>query len=80
MQVHVQESTDGGATWTDKFTTPLSDRSGTPSVAIKPDGTIALLYNGFTQTGAAAGTGFLTQHLITTSNDFRYHHQHGSSA
>jgi hypothetical protein len=34
LQLHVIESTDGGATWTNKFTTSSSVRSGLPAVSI----------------------------------------------
>jgi hypothetical protein len=65
MQVHVAESTNGGTTWTDKFTTPLAVRSAQPAVTILDDGQIVLLYNSYNPQ-----TDKLSQHLIATSNDF----------
>lgn len=65
IQVHVAESTDGGDHWTDKLTTSASTRSATPALTIKADGTIALLYNEYNPR-----TDKLTQHLVTTANDF----------
>lgn len=66
MVVHVAESTDGGATWKDKFTTPtVNTRSANPAVTILDDGQIVLLYNSYnTQTDK------LSQHLIATSDGF----------
>jgi hypothetical protein len=65
MQVHVAESTDGGATWTNKFTTPLGVRSATPAITILDDGQVVLLYNSFDPQSNR-----LSQHLIATSDDF----------
>jgi hypothetical protein len=65
LQVHVAESTDGGTTWNNKFTSAATTRSGTPALTIKDDGTIALLYNEYNPQ-----TDKITQHLVTTGNDF----------
>ena len=65
MQVHVAESTDGGATWANKFTTPIGVRSATPAITILDDGQVVLLYNSFDPQRNE-----LSQHLIATSDDF----------
>jgi hypothetical protein len=45
VQLVVTESADGGATWSQKFTTSSAIRSGQPGVAILESGAIGLLYN-----------------------------------
>jgi len=65
LQLHVIESTDGGATWTQKFTTSASVRSALPGITIAANGTIALLYAQYDP-----ATDKLSQHLLTTGNDF----------
>jgi hypothetical protein len=65
LQLVVAESTNGGANWTTKFTTSASTRSAEPALAILTDGTIGLLYNNY-----APSTNKLSQHLLTTTNDF----------
>jgi hypothetical protein len=65
MQVHVAESTDGGFTWANKFTTPLGTRSAMPAVTILDDGQVIVLYNNYNPE-----TNRLSQHLISTSDDF----------
>jgi hypothetical protein len=65
VQLVVTESTDGGATWSQKFTTSSASRSGQPGVAILESGAIGLLYNNYDPT-----TDVLSQHLVTTTNDF----------
>jgi hypothetical protein len=65
LQLHVIESTDGGATWTQKFTTSASVRSALPGITITANGGIALLYAQYDPTTAQ-----LSQHLLTTINDF----------
>jgi hypothetical protein len=65
VRLVVTESTDGGATWDGKFETPSSTRSGQPGVAILANGAIGLLYNNYDP-----ATDRLSQHLLTTTNDF----------
>ena len=61
----VQESTDGGADWTQKFITSAATRSGQSELAILNNGDIGLLYNSFDP-----NTNKLSVHLVTTTNDF----------
>jgi hypothetical protein len=70
VQLVVTESTDGGATWSQKFTTSSSVRSGQPGVAILESGAIGLLYNSYAPAMGDPATGELSQHLVTTTNDF----------
>jgi hypothetical protein len=65
VQLVVTESINGGATWTQKFSTPSATRSGQPGIAILANGAIGLLYNNYDP-----ATNQLSQHLLTTSNDF----------
>jgi hypothetical protein len=65
LQLHVIESTDGGATWTLKYTTPQNVRSSLPAVSITDNGTIGLLYAQYDP-----ATDQLSQYLLTTSDDF----------
>jgi hypothetical protein len=65
IQVHVAESTDGGATWANKLTTPAGVRSANPAITILDDGQVVLLYNSYDPQ-----TNRLSQHLIATSDDF----------
>ncbi|WP_298354923.1 Hint domain-containing protein [Rhodoblastus sp.] len=65
LQLVVAESTDGGASWTTKFTTSTSVRSDLPAVSILSNGTIGFLYDSYNPS-----TNQLSQHLLTTSNDF----------
>src|SRR5262245_61508819 len=65
-QLVVRESTDGGATWSqEKYRTPLSIRSALPGLAILPNGAIGLLYASYDP-----ATNVLSQHLLTTTDDF----------
>ncbi len=71
LQLVVSESSDGGATWSTKFTTSSSTRSGEPALAILTDGTIGLLYNSYTPGGTTPDAdGTLSQHLLQTADDF----------
>jgi hypothetical protein len=70
IQLAVTESFDGGATWTQKFTTSSSSRSGQPGVAILANGAIGLLYNNYAPAMGDPATGTLSQHLLTTTDDF----------
>jgi hypothetical protein len=70
MQLVVAESTDGGATFTTKFTTPTTSRSGEPALTILADGQIVLLYNNYAPTDGSPSIGVLSQHLVATSDDF----------
>jgi hypothetical protein len=70
MQLVVTESFDGGVTWNQKFTTPSSTRSGQPGVAILANGAIGLLYNNYAPAMGDPATGTLSQHLLTTTDDF----------
>ena len=45
VQLVVSESFDGGQTWSQKFASPYTGRSGQPGLAILTDGTIGLLYD-----------------------------------
>lgn len=66
LQLNVVESTDGGATWSaPKFTTPLNVRSALPGITILANGDIGLLYAQYNPT-----TNTLSQHLLTTTDDF----------
>jgi hypothetical protein len=65
LQLNVVESTDGGATWSAKFTTPLNVRSALPALSILANGDIGLLYAQYNP-----GTNALSQHLVTTTDDF----------
>ncbi len=58
-------STDGGATWSNKLTTSSAVRSALPALTISADGQIGLLYTSYNPSSDA-----LSQHLVTTSNDF----------
>jgi hypothetical protein len=70
IQLVVTESFNGGATWTQKFTTSSSSRSGQPGVAILANGAIGLLYNNYAPAMGDPATGTLSQHLLTTTDDF----------
>jgi hypothetical protein len=70
IQLVVTESLDGGATWTQKFTTSSSSRSGQPGVAILANGAIGLLYDNYAPAMGDPATGTLSQHLVTTTDDF----------
>jgi hypothetical protein len=65
LQLVVSESTDGGGTWSEKFRTSSTIRSGQPAVAILANGAIGLLYNDYDP-----ATDRLSQHLLTTTDDF----------
>jgi hypothetical protein len=70
IQLVVTESFDGGTSWTQKFTTSSSSRSGQPGVAILANGAIGLLYNNYAPVMGDPATGTLSQHLLTTTDDF----------
>jgi hypothetical protein len=70
IQLVVTESFDGGAAWAEKFTTSSSSRSGQPGVAILANGAIGLLYNNYAPAMGDPATGTLSQHLLTTTDDF----------
>jgi hypothetical protein len=65
LQLHVAESTDGGTTWTQKFTTSSAVRSALPGLSILANGDIGLLYAQYNPS-----TNALSQHLVTTTDDF----------
>src|SRR5207245_8394141 len=68
LQLVVTESTDGGMNWTQKFATPTSTggiRSALPALSILQNGAIGLLYASYDH-----ATNKLSQHLLTTTNDF----------
>ena len=65
VQLIVAESEDGGTTWSQKYTTSETTRASQPGLAILDDGTIGFLYVAYDP-----GTNELSQHLVTTSNDF----------
>jgi hypothetical protein len=70
IQLVVTESFNGGETWTQKFTTSASTRSGQPGVAILANGAIGLLYDNYAPAMGDPATGTLSQHLLTTTDDF----------
>ena len=70
VRLVMTESTDGGATWDQKFATPSSARSGQPGVAILANGAIGLLYDSYAPAMGDPATGTLSQHLLTTTDDF----------
>ena len=68
----VAESADGGQTWKTVYTTPtvtntgsLAARSGQPALAVLDDGAVGFLYDNYDP-----NTDMLSQHFVTTSNDF----------
>jgi hypothetical protein len=63
VQLVVTESTDGGTTWNQKFTTSSAIRSALPGLAILPNGAIGLLCASYDPT-----TNELSEHLVTTTN------------
>jgi len=65
LQLIVAESSDGGATWSTKFTTSSSTRSAEAALAILADGTIGFLYDNYDPV-----TNTLSQHLVQTADDF----------
>src|SRR5262249_39776867 len=65
LQLHLVESFNSGASWTDKFDTSAATRSGLPAVSISSTGAIGLLYDNFDP-----ATNHLSQHIVTTTNDF----------
>ena len=65
LLLHVAESSDGGATWTEKFTTDSSVRTANPGITILDDGAIGLLYASYD-----SASNLLSQHLLTTTTDF----------
>ena len=65
LQIIVAESTNGGADWTTRYTTDSATRSAQPGLAILDNGAIGLLYDNFDP-----ATSNLSQHFLTTSNDF----------
>src|SRR5262249_29969152 len=65
LQLVVAESTDGGANWTTKYTTPSLVRAAAPAVAILANGGIGLLYDEY-----IPANDNLAQHFLTTKEDF----------
>jgi hypothetical protein len=65
LVLKVVESTDGGATWTQKFATSTSVRSGLPGLSILANGDVGLLYVSYDPV-----TDSLSQHFLTTTDDF----------
>ncbi len=65
VQLVVAESEDGGTTWSQKYTTSDTVRASQPGLAILDDGTIGFLYDAYDPS-----TNELSQHFVTTSNDF----------
>ena len=65
VEIVLAESTDGGANWTTRYTTDSATRSAQPGLSILDNGTIGLLYDNFDP-----ATSRLSQHFLTTSNDF----------
>jgi hypothetical protein len=65
VQLVVAESEDGGTTWSQKYTTSETVRASQPALSILDDGTIGFLYDAYDPS-----TNELSQHFVTTSNDF----------
>jgi hypothetical protein len=65
LQLHLAESFDSGATWADKFDTSAATRSDMPAVSISSTGALGFLYNNYDP-----ATNKLSQHIVTTTNDF----------
>jgi autotransporter passenger strand-loop-strand repeat protein len=61
----IAESEDGGTTWSKKYTTSETVRGSQPALSILDDGTIGFLYDAYDPS-----TNELSQHFVTTSNDF----------
>jgi hypothetical protein len=70
LQLVVVESFDGGQSWSQKFSTPLSstNRSALPALSFLADGSIGLLYCSYS--GSTTSNGTLSQQLLTTTDDF----------
>lgn len=66
LQVHVFESTDGGATFAQKYVSPYL-QSAQPALAVNACGVVGLLYNA---QQIRNGTNTLEQHFISTMDDF----------
>jgi hypothetical protein len=67
IRVRVMESSDGGGSWTQKFTTGANPnfRSGLPALSVTADGQVGLMYTAFD-----AVNNKLEQHFVRTSNNF----------
>jgi hypothetical protein len=61
----VSESSDGGGTWSTKFTTSASTRSAQPARAILSDDTVGFLYDNYDPVSNQ-----VSQHLLQTANNF----------
>jgi hypothetical protein len=71
LQLVVSESTDGGETWLQKFVTSSATRSAQPALAILANGAMGLLYDNYAPGGPNPNAnGTLSQHLLTTTDDF----------
>jgi uncharacterized repeat protein (TIGR01451 family) len=70
LQVHVDESTDGGMTFKEVYAAPISNgfQSAEPALAVTASGEVALEYNAASTTSSGAPT--LEVHYIDTTNDF----------
>jgi len=69
-QLIVSESNDGGGTWSPRFSTSSDIRSSQPAVAILANGAIGLLYLSYAPAIGNPATGTLSQHFVTTTDDF----------
>ena len=65
IRLIVQESTDGGATWSAKVILPAAARTSQPALAVLANGGVGLLYNAYD-----ASSNLLSQHLLVTRDDF----------
>jgi len=65
MQLHLAESFNLGNSWAEKFVTSAATRSDQAAVSISSTGAIGLLYNNYDP-----ATNKLSQHIVTTTNDF----------
>ena len=71
IQVQVQESTDSGRTWAEKFATRATPdfKSALPYLAVADNGAVGLLY---TAQDLNNGVSFLETHFVQTGNDFKH--------
>src|SRR6266568_683899 len=61
----ITESFDGGQTWTPKFATSATLKADQLAIDITDNGTIGFLYDSYD-----VNTNRLSQHFLTTANDF----------
>jgi hypothetical protein len=64
-QLHLAESFNSGGSWAEKFVTSAATRSDQGAVSISSTGAIGFLYNNYDP-----ATNHLSQHIVTTTDDF----------